>query len=135
VARLKEHSFFAGLNWEEIERKEVEAPYVPVVRGQEDTRCFSWVYTEGRMRHSEVVFREEEEEEEEEVEEEEGEGWGGKEGGMMCGSAFGKVRGMCGAGTVSEGGRRGRRKEGEWKDKDDGAWDGFDYVRSSSLGL
>lgn len=32
-------------------------------------------------------------------------------------------------------GRRGRRKEGEWKDKDDGAWDGFDYVRSSSLGL
>ena len=38
---VKMHRWFAGMNWEALTSKQVEMPYVPVVRRPDDTSNFS----------------------------------------------------------------------------------------------
>ena len=42
---IKEHAFFAGLDWERVLSKEVEVPFKPVVLNQEDVGNFEDNFT------------------------------------------------------------------------------------------
>ena len=42
---MKKHPFFAGIDWEALERKEVPPPWKPCVHGETDTTYFNHKYT------------------------------------------------------------------------------------------
>lgn len=42
---MKKHPFFAGIDWEALERKEIPPPWKPCVHGETDTAYFNQKYT------------------------------------------------------------------------------------------
>jgi len=42
---IKNHPFFEGLDWEKVERKEIEPPFKPQVYGKEDTEQIDPMFT------------------------------------------------------------------------------------------
>lgn len=45
ILHIKKHPFFAELDWEKMERKEIEPPFKPSVNGPEDTRQIDKLFT------------------------------------------------------------------------------------------
>jgi hypothetical protein len=45
VEEIKEHPFFARMNWEKLMRKQIEAPWKPVIKSDVDTRNFDPEFT------------------------------------------------------------------------------------------
>lgn len=41
VNDIKGHRFFNGMNWTKLLKKELDAPYVPALKGEGDTSIFS----------------------------------------------------------------------------------------------
>ena len=42
---VKRHPFFAGLDWDKCERKELPPPFKPVIAGEKDLRYFDKMFT------------------------------------------------------------------------------------------
>ena len=42
---IKTHPFFASINWEALENKEVKAPFVPIIDGDLDLRNIDKMFT------------------------------------------------------------------------------------------
>lgn len=40
ASEVKSHSFFKGINWDDVLKKKLIAPFVPTLRGEEDVRYF-----------------------------------------------------------------------------------------------
>lgn len=49
---MKEHPFFKGVNWEQVKNKELDPPFRPRVKGEEDVANFDKMYTEERIQES-----------------------------------------------------------------------------------
>lgn len=46
VDDIKAHSFFRGIDWGKLAKKEIPAPYKPFIMDELDTRNFSETFTE-----------------------------------------------------------------------------------------
>ena len=44
--QIKKHPFFASIDWEKLENKEITPPFVPLVSGAEDVRYFDITFTQ-----------------------------------------------------------------------------------------
>lgn len=50
VIEIKQHPFFAGIDWDMIERKGMKAPFIPTIKkGETDTSNFSDQFTKMSM--------------------------------------------------------------------------------------
>jgi len=45
---IKEHPYFAGLDWERLSRREITPPYIPSVKGPADTSCIDPAFTKDK---------------------------------------------------------------------------------------
>jgi serum/glucocorticoid-regulated kinase 2 len=50
--RIREHEFFEGVDWEKVEKKEVEVIFRPVVKGERDVDNFDTKFTGRRVNGS-----------------------------------------------------------------------------------
>ena len=42
---IREHPFFAGLNWDDIKKRTHKAPFIPKTKGSDDTSCIDKMFT------------------------------------------------------------------------------------------
>lgn len=38
ISEIKKHSYFKGINWDKLERREIAPPYVPTIQSSQDTK-------------------------------------------------------------------------------------------------
>lgn len=54
-AEIRRHPFFAAIDWQKLENKEIEAPFKPLVTGPEDTRNIDKLFTNETVKETPPV--------------------------------------------------------------------------------
>eukprot|EP01126_Amoeba_proteus_P002874 TRINITY_DN10931_c0_g1_i3.p1 TRINITY_DN10931_c0_g1~~TRINITY_DN10931_c0_g1_i3.p1 ORF type:complete len:296 (-),score=57.79 TRINITY_DN10931_c0_g1_i3:196-1083(-) len=44
-SKIKAHTFFTGIDWDKLVRKEIQPPFIPPTQGEDDTRNFDSTFT------------------------------------------------------------------------------------------
>ena len=54
AARVKQHPFFEGVNWDDVYHRRNRGPIIPRIKGPDDTQCFER-YPEDEGKHPEYT--------------------------------------------------------------------------------